>query len=1361
MVQLRSAYILNQIEKSQIFKGDSDQLPALLRQLSIFDFEVESKLHFDIQDDFLSIFSILSNIFSRNSISLSSDYIEKFIAEKIPLIHKLADTANPISSGELCELAMRCLYLIDPRVTSKKVQNNAAQSSQFLRPYHEDLLYSVIPRLWGDEFLQLWQRNRPYASLIEFSSLSEEAMLEYDNSDRSYNNLCMPLSLENPISRDSFKGLVIEISNFDYETISQRNMNVVKSEILRKASYSDFFEIQVKDRPEISKKLKKLESFFENEYFYKISQNFHLPIWELPNGLDVMQLILTPIAIARVQKVFCEMVLNGSIDLTKPKIKIAFLERDVPCGFLAMEDLKIWIREFFKYFKVQGSFPDIEVDIFVSCEFEKAKLNQQENLQIRNFSQLNPNIEYDILFDISILLRSEIEMEQIQALASNKVIIRSAYSLNHHHRWNFIQKPTQYTPNSEAESNAFLNFLSNNLFRIPCTAQEDFMLFNALMKPTDLVCNFEFEQKKMLPFVVSLLLNAGMSFFVFPNDLEKQIFQLKILAWGIDSVVDLSKPGQFRSIKGIVSEKCLQGRYWAAISSQQKIRDIHWEKIYQANQNQIQGRNSFRISQIYLFNFENSSIWHPAYSPSYFNLPDLIRGKILSVEKCQLRALVSQTTFNVLREVKQQLKANSCNEIFFSNTPESIDIESIVSSEIQSTQEEGDLGVFLSKQASKKQTIINKIIKEIIDKNANCKIQIHCPNLKEQGISDANQDGLFDKISKTWMDLSSGYFLGLTSNLEDPVSKFQQEASMNYYQLAQEGNIQLFVSNSYPGSEVHAPGFSDHIHFVPPDSIEVLIKYLNPEKYGKNYLIFSKESTQISKKNAVLKDDEFIYEDILETTNFDTEFGNLKHSRIFAGKEKEAIIAHEILNNIEYPFPSVKSTIINQVYEEFGLEVELAGMPSNFPYQLHVTSSGKNLGYIDFIKDGQIFPRQYFNYNSTAILNTIKVFIDHQKPEKSEVFDWIESRMPRKTEKGISHYLQDEIGSKKQILIPFRNHIADLILELLKVKVSENYNESNVSSALGATNYELFFAELCKVSNSILQSDKETKDKIIDYYFRNRTVVDTLVFLNRMSLAGLVDHYYIDHQNKQFIVDFTIEEDDYYLKKVYGNLNAFLTAENVKHSFDQIINAPGNTVFEKCVNANLEYVYKNVYPYHQETKKQVKNWFSSQNSLSLNSQEVKYYFEARYISKIFNNQLNSQDSTKRKFSIVHECLERSGSLIENWKHLEESVRIEKQKAADDPVLNTLESVCELVLKKKDDRNSKEISDKISASIIDIYLKDHEGFNDSLSEVKQILNQINTHNPVEENLEQLLRIKMYLQWLKKFKAKFLNGYGRTN
>ena len=123
---------------------------------------------------------------------------------------------------------------------------------------------------------------------------------------------------------------------------------------------------------------------------------------------------LSPIGIARIQKVLVEALLIGKLDIQSPKWNILVLERDVPCAALAIADLK----QMFNHLTVLSqdydhlSFPKVNLTIISTPEFVSSSLHQADGVSINVFEKSNDAIRnhlYDLVIDIAVMSRAGVE----------------------------------------------------------------------------------------------------------------------------------------------------------------------------------------------------------------------------------------------------------------------------------------------------------------------------------------------------------------------------------------------------------------------------------------------------------------------------------------------------------------------------------------------------------------------------------------------------------------------------------------------------------------------------------------------------------------------------------------------------------------------------------------------------------------------------------------------------------------------------------------------------------------------------------------------------------------------------------------
>ena len=127
------------------------------------------------------------------------------------------------------------------------------------------------------------------------------------------------------------------------------------------------------------------------------------------SDIDLLQLILSPIAIARIQKLILEAFIVGNIDIDSSHLKVLVEEKDVPCAAIAIKDLEDMFNNlavFSEDYRLL-TFPEIQLDIISSDQFHDSPLHMGlQPLTINNAA--NNNTSYDIVISMSTLYNNDI-----------------------------------------------------------------------------------------------------------------------------------------------------------------------------------------------------------------------------------------------------------------------------------------------------------------------------------------------------------------------------------------------------------------------------------------------------------------------------------------------------------------------------------------------------------------------------------------------------------------------------------------------------------------------------------------------------------------------------------------------------------------------------------------------------------------------------------------------------------------------------------------------------------------------------------------------------------------------------------------
>lgn len=147
---------------------------------------------------------------------------------------------------------------------------------------------------------------------------------------------------------------------------------------------------------------------------------------------NVLQLVLSPVAVARLEKTILEALMTRVLNISATRWKVLVKEHDVPCAALAFEEL----REMFKHITQLSAeysdlkFPEVELTIVSPKEFARSSLHLNHRVLVGEY---HSNAEYDMVIDFAMLRRNGLEdIDFTDYKCKNKCYfnVRSA----HHHR---------------------------------------------------------------------------------------------------------------------------------------------------------------------------------------------------------------------------------------------------------------------------------------------------------------------------------------------------------------------------------------------------------------------------------------------------------------------------------------------------------------------------------------------------------------------------------------------------------------------------------------------------------------------------------------------------------------------------------------------------------------------------------------------------------------------------------------------------------------------------------------------------------------------------------------------------------------
>ena len=465
MKQFKAGYIADAVSNSILkqFKGlnffnenenfNINQVKGLLQNLSAFDAQFPDNHKIDF-NNIHPVLATINNIITRGLPTKATLIIEDTF-NKIGLTKKLDnefvfDYSEPVKKLNF-ETVFELLHIIEPSLRFGKENYIGDLGSKLEEKF-----------LDNNQFVkQLFQAQRDFSTISEAMTGGKTVDFSFTSPYLYWNNIQ---------KRAEFKTRIFEIDG-PHHLLDEYVFYDTNRDLAAKANNAETFRFT---QNEINANTVSYEDLFSEDLYKIFEKNFN----RIPSDyIEEYSLVLIPFAVARIQKILIEEFIAKEELLKKETLDIAVIERDLPCGALAIKGLE----DFFKNLndlledKDKLSIPKIEISIF---ENEKWVIDPKMHCghKPKNEDYFGTN-DFDIIIDHSILKRSQIYKEKEYSIRE-AIIIRSShyydnsienskktYCSNLLNYKNLVDKKNDGSYVSIKKREKSINFFIQNIFR--------------------------------------------------------------------------------------------------------------------------------------------------------------------------------------------------------------------------------------------------------------------------------------------------------------------------------------------------------------------------------------------------------------------------------------------------------------------------------------------------------------------------------------------------------------------------------------------------------------------------------------------------------------------------------------------------------------------------------------------------------------------------------------------------------------------------------------------------------------------------------------------------------------------------------
>lgn len=370
------------------------KVQGLYRSLSSFEVAAPFDLGAGVYDDVNPVLAVLNNIVTRGLPTKSSPFIESAFESMGNT--KLDDNLD-VLNYKADYLDAKDLFLALHSIDSRFMLNADNYNKSVLESdFEKEFIMSSAPQF----FRQLFQ---PQRSLMSLTGLNVHHSQRVDFAcEYPYDIL--------DADGNQYKGCVVELDGVQYHSNEKNRLNdKERTDELYKNGWKC---VRISDCSQVENDLLTLN----NEYFVTVNKASKKEFSE--SWKRTLQMALTPLGVARVEKTILEALMTRKIDIEKSYWNILAIERDVPCVALALRNLTQMynnltsLSEDYKDWR----FPTIHLDVVSSKEFVDSPLHTFDDkissVKIRLFDsedKADRTRQYDVVFDIAVLRRTGLE----------------------------------------------------------------------------------------------------------------------------------------------------------------------------------------------------------------------------------------------------------------------------------------------------------------------------------------------------------------------------------------------------------------------------------------------------------------------------------------------------------------------------------------------------------------------------------------------------------------------------------------------------------------------------------------------------------------------------------------------------------------------------------------------------------------------------------------------------------------------------------------------------------------------------------------------------------------------------------------
>lgn len=1264
MLQLQAGYFIEELlpvlsTGASIQGASVKQVHALLKALSWF--EVESNVTFELAApdyDAISphaIWTVAVNLLTRGlptraPLALAAAALAEhwpaannfvdpqgnFNLEAIDVAGSLKFELSDVSIPEWAALLWRALHPIDPRLQKGNALAQQVGTWAFDSKAEKEFATMLVPAHGGGHYLpQLLTSQTELPNLLGWSADEAQHVGKQSSvklSDFVGQAADFTLSLPYPwqpsmqaMSPEGSQyswpkkvyGLLLEVDGPHHQEAAQQQKDIRRDNAALAAGW---FPVRLPTGKfaQAHDYLAPLrEIVASHPYFAQLQANVDHSLLLTEAGRRALQLTLGPMAVARIHRTLLEALLNHTLPLGGQQLRIAIVERDVPC---AQQGVTALLRQLNQLYSLEGrgrSFPTVELHVFPSGEFAQPVFDSYPETVVME-AGIAPNAEdkYHLLLDVSVLQRPALSKAIVLA-GTPCLTIRTAHCARKARRFRsapLISYPplVHYDPahetyeavNEEQEKRGIvLEQLVQDIFRKKNLREGQLPIISRGLQGQSVLGLLPTGGGKSLTFQLAVLLQPGVALVVDPikSLMQDQLEGLE-RNW-IDAATYLNSSVQGRALKEYRLQRLREGELLFMFVSPERLvikKDFRDHLIRMRSSNPRVAFSYCVIDEAHCV-----SEWGHDFRTPYLRLGENAREFCGTYDErpVPLYGLTATASFDVLADVQRELHLDDDQSAIIRTATMARPELHVRILPVNPKEAPGDnlRTVVGEAKHQRLDQLLSEIPGELLALDGMSSLNplpekaklperfkrwttagffqpipetgklaqaglIFCPHKK--GI--VGVTSRFEALSapnRSGPELRVGYFMGSDDDSPNKAMQQQEMESMQTRFVA--GDLNLLVATKAFGMGIDKPNVRFTVHYGYPGSIESFVQ----------------EAGRAGRDRAVALNYILYHESDAETQLFF--FRNA-----FKERNREVWVVNELLTSIT--FPSGECTALNatlaEAFPDFEVHANLyTPKGAALPKALYLNGSdGRSYGRIEISNPKSL--KGYIEDKMPAasptqawqVVNFVVDFLLYELPEEAHKSPADFARAlgggaaPASIEGILPRLSAVKIGEApvEPMVIGFRNGTLREMCDFAAahgLRFTEKELAVHASSADGPA-----FARSVGRNTTYEDGKRGVPPPVAKFlekkFVRMRVEQDTFRAIHRLCLLGVVADYTIQYSEQTVTMALGPRQSDEQLVDTYQRyLARYTTPIKAATEAQAVLERKGDSMLEKCIGALLDF----------------------------------------------------------------------------------------------------------------------------------------------------------------------------------------------